>query len=73
MFGDCCIPGLMLILGATLERGPGGGGGQHLPLRLVVGVCVNRLLVLPALGLGWIIVAKWAGECRVSNGTLALI
>jgi hypothetical protein len=59
MFGDCCIPGLMLLLGATLAAGPGAAG---VPARLIVGVAAVRLLLLPAAGTAWIMAAKAIGE-----------
>jgi predicted permease len=64
MFGDCCIPGLMLLLGATLAAGPGAAG---VPARLIVGVTAVRLLLLPAAGTAWIMAAKAIGERRHSS------
>lgn len=64
MFGDCCIPGLMIMVGATLERGPGTG---KLPVRVLVGVTAMRLLVLPLLGLAWIMGSYFAGKCLRDN------
>lgn len=58
MFGDCCIPALMLNMGAALAQGP---GRCSPPTRLVVGVAAARLLVLPALGAGWLLAARAAG------------
>eukprot|EP00878_Enallax_costatus_P025236 GHUV01026992.1.p1 GENE.GHUV01026992.1~~GHUV01026992.1.p1 ORF type:complete len:321 (-),score=90.15 GHUV01026992.1:340-1302(-) len=68
MFSDCCIPCLLLMMGATLSKGP---GKACPPWRVVVGVCGARLLVLPVLGTGWILLAHKTGgglrhmECDV--------
>lgn len=58
MFGDCCIPCLLLMLGATLSKGP---GSACPPLRVVAGVAAARLVVLPLLGTGWLVLAKSTG------------
>jgi len=58
MFGDCCIPALMLMVGATLERGPGSG---KLPARVIVCVTAARLVVLPLLGVAWVLAARAVG------------
>lgn len=63
MFGACCIPALMLNMGAVLSQGP---GRCSPPARVVVGVAAARLLVLPALGVGWLIAARAAGWLAAS-------
>lgn len=50
---------LQLMLGATLAKGP---GRCCPPLRVVVGVTAARLVVLPVLGTGWLLLASRAGE-----------
>lgn len=59
MFSECCIPCLLLMMGATLSKGP---GKACPPWRVVVGVCGARLLVLPVLGTGWILLAHKTGR-----------
>eukprot|EP00198_Chlamydomonas_reinhardtii_P006546 XP_001695882.1 predicted protein [Chlamydomonas reinhardtii] len=49
MLGDCTIPAILLILGATLANGP---GAARVPLRVTTLVTVTRLAVLPLLGMG---------------------
>ncbi|GIL92671.1 hypothetical protein Vretifemale_20182 [Volvox reticuliferus] len=49
MLGDCTIPSILLILGATLANGP---GAARVPLRVIGLVNVTRLALLPLLGLG---------------------
>lgn len=58
MFGDCCIPCLLLMLGATLSKGP---GKACPPLRVVAAVGAARLVLLPLLGTGWLVLAKTLG------------
>lgn len=59
MFGDCCIPCLLLMLGATLSKGPGQASP---PWRVVAAVAAARLVLLPLLGTGWLVMAKTLGE-----------
>lgn len=59
MFGDCCIPCLLLMLGATLSKGP---GQACPPWRVVTAVAAARLVLLPLLGTGWLVLAKTLGE-----------
>lgn len=59
MFGDCCIPCLLLMLGATLSKGP---GQACPPLRVVASVAAARLVLLPLIGTGWLVLAKKLGE-----------
>jgi hypothetical protein len=56
--GDCCIPGLMLMVGATLESGPGRSG---LPFRVVAAIAAARLVALPLLGICWVLAARAGG------------
>lgn len=70
MFGDCCIPSLMLMVGATLERGPGRG---RLPPRLIAGVAAARLVALPLLGIGWALAARGAGLLPASTPRLLVL
>ncbi|GLI67968.1 hypothetical protein VaNZ11_012303 [Volvox africanus] len=48
MLGDCTIPSILLILGATLANGP---GAARVPFRVITLVNVTRLALLPLLGL----------------------
>jgi hypothetical protein len=50
------------MLGATLAKGP---GRCCPPLRVVLGVTVARLLLLPMLGTGWLLLASKAGTLGV--------
>ncbi|KAK9806873.1 hypothetical protein WJX72_005741 [[Myrmecia] bisecta] len=52
MFGQAMIPSILLVLGAVLCKGPGQG---KLPVGLVVGVVVMRLIIIPALGLAAVV------------------
>lgn len=58
MFSECCIPCLLLMMGATLAKGP---GKACPPWRVVVGVCTARLVLMPLLGTGWILLAHKTG------------
>jgi len=58
MFGECCIPCLLLMMGATLSKGP---GRCCPPLRIVLGVAAARLLLLPLLGVAWLLLAHRTG------------
>lgn len=60
MLGDSCIPSLMLLLGATLAAGPA-AGARGLPPTLIAATAAARLLVLPLLGVGWVLLARAAG------------
>ncbi|GBF90775.1 auxin efflux carrier family protein [Raphidocelis subcapitata] len=70
MFGDCCIPALMLMVGATLERGPGRGA---LPRRTIAAVAAARLVLLPLLGVGWVLAARAAGLLPASTPRLVVL
>ncbi|KAF6264393.1 membrane transport protein-domain-containing protein [Scenedesmus sp. NREL 46B-D3] len=70
MFGDCCIPSLMLMLGATLAKGP---GRCCPPLRVVLGVTGARLLLLPVLGTGWLLLASKAGWLVAPDSVFLLV
>ncbi len=48
MVGDCCVPLIVILLGATLEAGP---GAAQVPWRVVAAVVACRLVLLPLLGL----------------------
>jgi predicted permease len=58
MFGQCCIPSLLLMLGVTLSKGP---GEAKVPARVVLGVAAVRLVVLPLPGTAWLVAAKATG------------
>jgi hypothetical protein len=58
MFGACCIPSLMLTVGATLERGPGAG---RVPARVIAAVAAVRLAALPLLGTAGVLAARATG------------
>jgi auxin efflux carrier family protein len=45
-FGNAMIPALMLSLGGALSKGP----GSDVPVRVILGVIVVRLLLVPVLG-----------------------
>lgn len=47
MLGDAMIPSVMLLLGAVLHRGP---TSSQLPARVILGVVIFRLLLMPLLG-----------------------
>ncbi|KAG2501635.1 hypothetical protein HYH03_000140 [Edaphochlamys debaryana] len=49
MLGECTIPAILLILGATLANGP---GAARVPLRVTALVTVTRLALLPLVGMG---------------------
>ncbi|GLC70650.1 hypothetical protein PLESTF_001018100 [Pleodorina starrii] len=49
MLGECTIPSILLLLGATLAHGP---GAARVPLRVIGLVNATRLALLPLLGLG---------------------
>jgi hypothetical protein len=70
MLGDCCIPSLMLMVGATLEAGPGRSG---LPGRVVAAIAAARLVVLPLLGIGWVLAARGVGLLGPSTPRLLVL
>lgn len=51
------------MLGATLSKGP---GSSCPPLRVVAGVAAARLVLMPLLGTGWLLLAKTAGMCMLA-------
>jgi predicted permease len=70
MFGDCCIPSLMLMVGATLENGP---GASALPAAVAAGVAAARLLLMPLLGVGWVLAARGLGFLPPSTPRLLVL
>ena len=46
--GTAMIPCAMLVIGAVLQNGP--GGKAVVPYRILVGVVVTRLFIIPILG-----------------------
>lgn len=56
--GDAAIPVTMITLGATLSEGPGAG---NLPTRVVVGMVLGRLVLVPLIGVGVVYAAYLAG------------
>lgn len=70
MFSECCIPCLLLMMGATLAKGP---GKACPPWRVVVGVCTARLLLLPLLGTGWILLAHKTGWLVAPDSMFLLV
>ncbi|GFR48835.1 hypothetical protein Agub_g10788, partial [Astrephomene gubernaculifera] len=58
MLGDCTIPSILIILGATLANGP---GAARVPLRVTALVTATRLLLLPLLG-GCLVLGAYAAR-----------
>ncbi len=65
ILGAALIPSVMLGLGSTLSEGP----GQHsnLGLRTMVGISFTRLVVLPPLGIGVVLLAAKIGVLPASH------
>lgn len=69
--GGVAVPGLLIPMGAILAAGP---GSTKLPARVVVGLVVLKLLLLPLLGAGTVLAAWSAGLVKVpDNLFLAVI
>lgn len=51
-FAACAVPCMIMNLGAVMERGPGAGS---LPWQVIAAVSAARLMVLPVLGLLWVL------------------
>ena len=62
--GDMAIPGLLIPLGAVLAAGP---GQTTLPLRVVVGLVLVKLLLLPLLGGGMVLAAHAWGWLKAPD------
>lgn len=58
------------MMGATLAKGP---GKACPPWRVVVGVCTARLVLLPLLGTGWILLAHRTGRWHSWGLSLGLL
>lgn len=58
LLGAAAIPCAMLVLGANLARGPGRGG---VGAPVVAAVSLVRLVVMPGVGVGLVLLLKWAG------------
>ncbi|KAF0897785.1 hypothetical protein E2562_000495 [Oryza meyeriana var. granulata] len=50
------VPSVMLILGGMLAEGP---NDNALGIRTIIGITVARLLVLPCIGIGVVLLADW--------------
>lgn len=58
MLGSALIPCMLLCLGATLENGPGAG---NIPLSCLLGVLVSRLVLMPGVMTGALLVSERVG------------
>eukprot|EP00884_Botryococcus_braunii_P000591 jgi/Botrbrau1/10532/Bobra.7_1s0013.1 len=58
MLGSPMIPCMMLLVGAVLNRGP---TSPHLPARLILGVIVFRLVLMPLFGMALVLFLEWVG------------
>ncbi|KAJ7551042.1 hypothetical protein O6H91_07G131200 [Diphasiastrum complanatum] len=58
------VPCIMLVLGGVLSGGP---GRSELGLRTTIGICVTRLLLLPLVGIGVVILADRLGFIPQDN------
>ncbi|KAG1676228.1 hypothetical protein FOA52_006445 [Chlamydomonas sp. UWO 241] len=70
MLGACCIPSIMIGLGATLAHGPGGG---DLPLVTLLSSSVIRLMILPALGMVTVLGGYTAGLYYAPDAVFLLV
>ncbi|GAB4832349.1 Protein PIN-LIKES 2 [Ancistrocladus abbreviatus] len=55
MMGQAMVPSVMLVLGGMLAEGP---SESKLGLRTTIGIIVARLLVLPLVGIGFVVLAN---------------
>eukprot|EP00906_Rhabdomonas_costata_P020345 RCo029596 len=60
MLGDCNVPVILLTLGSRLSRGPPQTVGE-VPRRFLPAVIVTKLVVVPAIILGLLVVFRKAG------------
>lgn len=58
ILGAALVPCVMLVLGGTLSGGP---GNSDLGLRTTIGISFTRLVVLPPLGIGVVLLAYRLG------------
>ncbi|GAQ92166.1 putative auxin efflux carrier family protein [Klebsormidium nitens] len=64
IIGQAMIPCLILVLGGNLGGGP---GASDLNSATMVGICIMRLVVLPALGMCFVLTAKHLGLLLVED------
>jgi predicted permease len=70
MVGNCTVPLIVILLGATLEAGP---GAVPMPFRVIVAVCVCRLLLMPLIGLGVVMGAYSVGLFKCPDPMFLLV
>lgn len=70
MVGDCTVPVIVILLGATLEAGP---GAVPMPFQVIVAVCVCRLVLMPLLGLGIVMGAYSVGLFKCPDPMFLLV
>jgi predicted permease len=70
MLSDCCIPTLLLVLGANLARDP---GIAKISWATVASITAVRLLILPCIGIGMVLGACKFGLLRTSDPNLILV
>ncbi|XP_002977054.2 protein PIN-LIKES 2 [Selaginella moellendorffii] len=58
ILGNAMVPCVLLVLGGMFSGGP---AKSELGLRTTVGICVARLVVLPAIGIGVVVAANRGG------------
>ena len=73
MMGDCCIPALMLLLGATLAAAARRPAARRPPWRVILAVAGARLVALPLLGVAWVLAARAAGAIRPGTPRLLVV
>ena len=64
--GGAAVPCMMIAMGGTISRGP---GGAAVPWRAVLALVVIRLVVLPAAG-GWVVLAAQSRGVWADNGSM---
>lgn len=70
MLSNCCIPTLLLVLGANLARGP---GVAKISWTTIAAISTMRLLILPCVGIGLVVGAcKW-GLMKSNDPNLILV
>lgn len=70
MFGECAIPCMIMVLGATLANGPGEG---KLPMRVILGVTLGRLVILPMFGTVVVLGSYWTGLFKPPDPVFVLV
>ena len=70
MLSDCCIPTLLLVLGANLSRGP---GIVSIPWSTLASIATIRLILLPLAGMSLVIASCRLGLLKTSDPNLLIV